>query len=140
MDVEGARKFRVSSRALVPIITVCVLLLVSAIWNYELNRRAEEQRSRAIATERAEAARAEEQRLRAVAVEREEAARARAEAERASTLAKQRAARAEDAARIRQLYQELNNLSQMNDRILLENPSLRIPTKKKERPDQAGKP
>ena len=33
MDVGGARKFRVSSRALVPIIAVCALLLVSAIWN-----------------------------------------------------------------------------------------------------------
>ena len=60
MDVGGTRKFRVSSRVLVPIITVCVLLLVSAIWNLQLYRRAEEQRSRAIAAERAEAARAEE--------------------------------------------------------------------------------
>jgi F0F1-type ATP synthase membrane subunit b/b' len=140
MDVGGARRFRVSSRVLVPIIAVCVLLLVSAIWNLELYRRAEEQRSRAIAAERAEAARAEEQRLRAVAAEKEEAARAEAEAERARALAKQRAARAEDAARMRQLYQELNNLSQMSDRILMENQSLRIPTKTGERPDQTGKP
>jgi regulator of protease activity HflC (stomatin/prohibitin superfamily) len=139
MDLRGARKFRVSNRALVPIIAVCALLLVSAIWNLALYRRAEEQRSRAIAAERAAATRAEEQRLRAVAMEREEAARAQAEAERERILAKKRAARAEDAARVRQLYQELNVLSQMNDRILLQNQSLRIPAKKGERPDQAGK-
>ena len=139
MDVGGTRKFRVSSRVLVPIVAVCVLLLVSVIWNLELYRRAEEQRSRAIAAERAEAARAEEQRLRAVAAEQEEAARARAEAEREQTLAKRRATRAEDAVRVRQLYQELNNLSQMRDQILLENQNLRLPVKKAERPDQAGK-
>src|SRR5271157_1381872 len=114
MDVGGARKFRVSSRSLVPLIAVCALLLVSALGNLELYRRAEEQRSRAIAAERAAAARAEEQRLRAVAMEREEAARAQAEAEQERILAKKRAARAEDAARVRQLYQELNVLSQMN--------------------------
>jgi hypothetical protein len=140
MDVGGTRRFRVSSRALVPMIAVCALLLVSAIWNLELYRRAEEHRSRAIAAEKVEAARAEEQRLRVAAAEKEEAARAQAEAERARTLAKQRAARAEDAARMRQLYQEINNLSQMSDRILMENQSLRIPTKKREQPDQAGKP
>jgi hypothetical protein len=138
MDVGGTRKFRVSSRVLVPIVAVCVLLLVSAIWNLELYRRAEE-RSRAIAAERAEAARAEEQRLKAVAAEKEEAARAQVDAERERTLAKQRAARAEDAARVRQLYQELNTLSQMSDRVLMEYQSQRIPVKKKERPDQAGK-
>lgn len=139
MDVGGTRKFRVSSRVLVPIVAVCVLLLVSAIWNLELHRRAEEQRSRAIAAERAEAARAEEQRLKAVAADKEEAARAQVDAERERTLAKQRAARAEDAARVRQLYQELNNLSQMNNRILMEYQSQRISVKKTERPDQAGK-
>jgi F0F1-type ATP synthase membrane subunit b/b' len=139
MDVGGTRKFRVSSRVLVPIIAVCVLLLVSAIWNLELYRRAEEQRSRAIAAERAEAARAEEQRLQAGAAEKEEAARAHAEAERERTLAKRRATRAEDAARVRQLYQEINNLSQMRDRIVLENQNPRLPVKKAERPDQAGK-
>jgi hypothetical protein len=125
---------------LFPTIAVGALLLVSAIWNLELYRRAEEQRLRAITAEKEKAARAEEQRLRAVAAEKEKAARDQAEAERAHTLAKQRAARAEDAARMRQLYQEINNLSKLSDRILMETQSLRIPTKKGERPNQAGKP
>src|SRR5271157_3501023 len=102
MDVGGARKFRVSSRSLVPLIAVCALLLVSALWNLELYRRAEEQRSRAIAAEQAEAARAEEQRLRAIAAEQAETARAQAEAERERTLAKRRATKAADAVRVRQ--------------------------------------
>jgi Tfp pilus assembly protein PilX len=132
MDDGGARKFRVAPRVWFSIIAVCVLLLASVLGNLELYRRAEAQRSRAIAAERAEAARAEERRLQAAASEKEEAERAR-------TLAKQRAAKAEDAARVRQLYEELNSLSQMSDRILMENQRLQLPVKKGERSDQTRK-
>jgi hypothetical protein len=130
MDVEGARKFRVSIRVLVPTIVVCALLVVSAIWNIQLHRRAEEQRQRAITAERAEAARVEAERLRAIAIE-------KADAERERDLAKKRAVRAEDVARMRQLYDELNILSQMSDRIQMENRKLNLPAKETAQPDQA---
>jgi cytoskeletal protein RodZ len=130
MDFGGARKFRISFRSLVLIIAVIALLLTSAIWNFALYRRAEEQRLRAIAAERAEAARAQEQRLKEIAAEQAQAARTQIEAEKAHALAKRKATSAEDAARVRQLYQELNALSQINDRLLMENHRQVLPAKK----------
>jgi hypothetical protein len=105
MEVGGAKKFVASNRSLMLIIPVCVLLLASAIWNVWQYRIIEQQRLQALAAERE-----------AKAV----AARSKIEAERAKL--KKTAAAASDA-RVDQLYQEINNLTRINERVLLRNPS-----------------
>ncbi len=140
MDVSGARKFRGSIRLLVSILAVGSLLLASAFWNFQLYRRAEHQRLRAIAAERVSSAHADDQRLRAIADETAQSPRTEAEAEQARFLARRRAERAKDAARVRQLYQELNNLSQLNERILIENSNPRGTSQKKSQPAESGTP
>ena len=64
-------------------------------------------------------ANAADEQLRAIAGDKQESARTQADAEQAKLMAKRQAERVKDAARVRQLYQELNNLSQLNERILL---------------------
>ena len=120
MDVSGARKFRVSIRLQFSILAVCCILLASVFWSFQLYRRAEHQRLRAVAAEKIAVANAADERVRAIAGDKQELARAQVDAEQAKLMAKRQAERIKDAARVRQLYQELNNLSQLNERILLE--------------------
>jgi len=140
MDVSGARKFRVSVRLLLSILTVCSLLLASAFWNFHLYRRAEHERLRAIAAEQTPLAHTEEERLRALAEEKAKPALTEAQIEQARMVAKRQAERAKDAERVRELYQELNNLSQMSEQILLENPNLRDMSRKKSKSAESAAP
>ena len=57
MDIEGARKFRVSNRSLTLIIPLVTLLVASVFWNIRQHRLIEQQRLRAIGLQREEAAR-----------------------------------------------------------------------------------
>jgi hypothetical protein len=100
MNVRGAWKFHVAHRSLVPIISLLVLLIVSLIWNVRQYRLIEYDRQRTLATERQKA---EQEAM--------DAAHTRARREK----------RAEEAVanqRMEQLYRELDNLSQMSDRLL----------------------
>jgi F0F1-type ATP synthase membrane subunit b/b' len=100
MDVRGARKFRLASRYLVLIIPLLVVLVVSIIWNVRQYRLIEYERQRSLATEREKA-------------ERDATELARTQARREK--------KAEEAAanqRMQELYREIDNLSQISDRLL----------------------
>lgn len=140
MDGSRARKFRVSIRLLLSILAVCCILLASVFWNLQLYRRAEQQRFRAITAEQIAAANAEDRRLQAIAGEKPESPRTQTDAEQAKLVAKRQAERAKDAVRVRQLYQELNNLSQLNEQILLEASNPRVRSQKQRQSAGSGIP
>lgn len=97
MNVTGAWKFRVSTRSWVLIIPLVTLLVASALWNLHQHQLIEQDR---------------------IAAQRKEAARVKEEAERAEARRKKNAEWAASDARVQQLYREINNLSQVNERLL----------------------
>jgi hypothetical protein len=100
MDVPRAGRFRVVVRSLVPIFPLLVLLVVSVIWNVWQYRLIEHARQRVLTTEREKAQQ--------VATE-------------AARIQARRAKETENAAskeRMQQLYHEIDNLSQMSERLL----------------------
>jgi F0F1-type ATP synthase membrane subunit b/b' len=102
MDVQEARKFFVRHWSLVLVILLVILVVISLTWNVRQYRLIKRERQRTIATERAKA----EQ-------EATEAARTQARREK----------KADEAAanqRMQQLYREIDNLSQISDRLLTE--------------------
>jgi hypothetical protein len=100
MDVEGARKFRLSKQSLVLIIPLVTLLVMSVFWNAR--------QSRLIAEERA----------RVIAAQREETARAKEVADRAEARKNRNAKWAASDARVQQLYRELDTLSRINEQVI----------------------
>jgi hypothetical protein len=100
MDVRGAWRFRVASRSLVQIIPLLVLLVLSLIWNVRQYRLIEYERQRALTTER------------------EKAKQDAAEVARAQARRQKKAEEATANQRMQQLYRELDNLSQISDRLL----------------------
>ena len=107
MDVAGARKFHISSRSLAMVILLITLLMTSVLWNFRQHQLIEQKR---------------------IAVQQEEATRAREEAERATARMKKNAEWAASDARVQQLYRELSNLSEINERLVSE-PQHTTPTK-----------
>ena len=107
MDVAGARKFRVSSRSLALIVPLVTLLATSIFWNLRQHRLIEQEH---LADQRAEAARAKE------------------EAERTAARMRKNTAWAASDARLQRLYREINNLSQINERLVSE-PQQSMPRK-----------
>ena len=99
MGVAEARKFRISSRSLAAIIPLVTLLATSIFWNLRQHRLLEQKH---------------------IADQREEATRAKAEAERTAARMKKNAEWAASDARVQQLYREINNLSQFNERLVSE--------------------
>ena len=101
MDVPTARRFRVTGRSLVLSFPLLILLVVSVTWNVWQYRQMEYLHGRMRVTEREKTKETTSEEART------QAHRAR-EAENA-------AARNE---RMQQLYREIDNLSQMNERLL----------------------
>jgi F0F1-type ATP synthase membrane subunit b/b' len=102
MDVQEARKFFVRNWSLVLVILLVILVVISLTWNVRQYRLIKRERERTIATERAKA-------------ERDAAEAARTQARREK--------KADEAAanqRMQQLYREIDNLSQISDRLLTE--------------------
>ncbi len=102
MDVQEARKFFVRHWSSVLVILLVMLVVISLTWNVRQYRFIKRERQRTIATERAKSER-----------EASEAARTRGSAEK----------KADEAAanqRVQQLYREIDNLSQISDRLLTE--------------------
>jgi hypothetical protein len=97
MNVAGAWKFHVSSRSLALIIPLVTLLAASVFWNLRQNRLIEEKR---------------------IADQREEAARAKTETERVVAQMKKKAEWAASDARVQQLYREISDFSEINERLL----------------------
>jgi hypothetical protein len=100
MDIRGAGKFHVASRSSVLITLLFILVVVSLIWNVRQNRLIEHARQQRIATERAKA---------------EQAA---TEAARAQVWREKKAAEAAAIERMQQLYREIDNLSQISERLV----------------------
>jgi flagellar biosynthesis/type III secretory pathway M-ring protein FliF/YscJ len=101
MDVQGAGKFRDAIRIRLVTVLLVLLVVVSLIWNVRQYRLIERERQRTTAMERAKAE--------------EEATDERAQAQ------GRREKKAEEAAanqRMQQLYREIDNLSQISDRLL----------------------
>jgi flagellar biosynthesis/type III secretory pathway M-ring protein FliF/YscJ len=102
MDVQEARKFFGRHWSSVLVILLVILVVISLTWNVQQYRLIKRERQRTIATERAKAER-----------EATEAARTQARREK----------KADEAAanqRMQQLYREIDNLSQISDRLLTE--------------------
>jgi hypothetical protein len=99
MDALRARRFPVTSRSLMLIIPILILLVLSVIWNVWQYRLVKQAQQLALATERAKAQQ--------VATE-------------AAHIEARRKKKAEDAAalqRTQQLYREIENLSQLSDQL-----------------------
>ena len=101
MSIAGTRKFHVSRRSLVMIIALAALLSASVFWNLRQHQLIEQKR---------------------LADQREEAARVKEETERTTARMKKKAEWAASDARVQQLYQEISNLSQINERLVSEPP------------------
>ena len=102
MDVQEARKFFVRHWSSVLVILLVILVVISLTWNVRQYRLIKRERELTIATERAKA-------------ERDAAEAARTQARREK--------KADEAAanqRMQQLYREIDNLSQISDRLLTE--------------------
>jgi hypothetical protein len=99
MDV-GAMKFRVPNRTLWVIIPLVTLLVASGIGNIRQYRIIERLRARELA------------------MQQETAARVQAEAEREKARLKKKADWAASDARVQQLYQEIDTLSQISEHTL----------------------
>ena len=115
MSIAGARKFRVSTRSLAMVIALAALLSASVFWNLRQYQLMEQKR---------------------VADQREEAARVKEEAERTTARMKKNAQWAASDARVQQLYREISNLSQINERLVSE-PQRRA-SSKIDNADEAG--
>ncbi len=113
MDVVGARKFRVSSRSFTLIIPLVTLLAASVFWNLRQHRLIEQKH---------------------ITDQREKAARASDEANRMAARMKKNAEWAASDARVQQLYQEIANFSQINERLLSQ--PQRSTSRKKDAPDE----
>jgi hypothetical protein len=99
MDALRARRLPVTSRSLMLIIPILILLVLSVIWNVWQYRLVKQARQLALATEREKAQQ--------VATE-------------AAHIEARRKKKAEDAAalqRTQQLYREIENLSQLSDQL-----------------------
>ena len=118
MNVVGARKFHFSSRSLTLIIPLITLLLASIFWNLRQHRLIEQKQT---------------------AAQHEEAARAKEEAERTVARMKKNAEWAASDARVQQLYREITNLSQINERLVAE-PGRSTPRKVDEAGDASDSP
>jgi Tfp pilus assembly protein PilX len=102
MDVQEARKFFVRHWSSVLVILLAILVVVSLTWNVRQYRLIKRERERTIAMEHVKA-------------ERQAAEAARTQARREK--------KADEAAanqRMQQLYREIDNLSQISDRLLTE--------------------
>jgi hypothetical protein len=102
MDLKRAWSLCAASRSLRFLIGVSVLLLMSASWNFWHYRLDQERRARAQEAQRASAA---------------AAALAREEAELVESNRRARDAKAD--ARVQELYDEINQLTKLSERILL---------------------
>jgi uncharacterized membrane protein YcjF (UPF0283 family) len=102
MDVQEARKFFVRHWSSVLVILLIILVVISLTWNVRQYRLIKRERQRTIATERAKA-------------EHEATAAARTQAWR-----EKKANEAAANQRMQQLYREIDNLSQISDRLLTE--------------------
>jgi hypothetical protein len=111
MDVRGAQKFRVSGHSLLLIIPLCVLLGASTTWNLWQYRQIEHQRLQSLVARKSA---------------KNEAMRTEAETKSNQAQLKRNAARAEAKARMDQLYQEVENLSRINERLLQSNSTRRM--------------
>jgi hypothetical protein len=101
MDDRRTRKFGMAIRTPSILIAVCLLLLAPAIWKIRRSQLARQERTRAMAA------------LKAVQAQAAQAEETRENRER-------QAAQAAAAERIRQLYQEIDQLTRLNDRLLSE--------------------
>ena len=102
MHDGGSKRNGGGNRAMQLIFVVSALLLVSAGWNVWFYAREQTRRTQAIAEQRASQAR--------IAFANEQAARARL---------KRQAKEAETAARVQQLYDEINKLSHVGEKMSL---------------------
>ena len=102
MDVQEARKFFVRHWSLVLVILLVILVVISLTWNVRQYRLIKRERERTIATERAKAE------------------RDAAEAARTQVRREKKADEAAANQRMQQLYREIDNLSQISDRLLTE--------------------
>jgi hypothetical protein len=103
MDLKRAQQFCVASRSLLSMIPLSILLLATfgwSVWHYRLDQ---ERRAQAKATERASKA--------AAASAREQVARAEF---------RRRATDARSDTRVQQLYDEINQLTRLSERVLLD--------------------
>jgi uncharacterized membrane protein (DUF106 family) len=118
MNVAGAWKFHVSSRLRALIIPLVILLMASVFWNLYQHRVIEQDRT---------------------ATQQKEIAAVQKEAERAEARRKKNAEWAASDARVQQLYREINNLSEINER-LLSQPQRSAPKKTNDLGDIDGLP
>lgn len=100
MDLEGTRRFQLSTRLLALIIPLITLLVVSIVWNLR--------QSQLIAQERE----------RVKVAQRREADRLKAEADREESRRQKNAKWAASDARVQQLYREIDTLSRLNEQVL----------------------
>jgi hypothetical protein len=103
MDLKRAQKFCVASRSLLYMIPLSILLLASFSWSVWQYRLDQERRAQAKVVERASMATAASAREQAV----------RAEFSR-------RATDARSDTRVQQLYDEINQLTRLSERVLLD--------------------
>jgi uncharacterized membrane protein (DUF106 family) len=99
MDVAGARKFHISRRSLAMVIPLITLLMTSVFWNLRQHQLIEQKH---------------------IAAQREEAARVKEEAKQTAERMKKNAEWAASDARVQQLYREISNLSEVNERLVSE--------------------
>jgi hypothetical protein len=100
MDVPRARRFRIVGRSSVLIFLLLILLVVSVVWNVWQYRLIEHARQRMLVTARE---------------------KAKQDATEEARIQARRAKEAENAAaneRMQQLYREVDNLTQMSERLL----------------------
>jgi hypothetical protein len=100
MDAGKARKLMASNWSSVLISVLCVLLLVSVVWNFRQYRLAEVRRLQVVAMERDMSERA-----------------ARAQVQVTKARSKRKAAATD--VRVDQLYREIENLSRISEQIML---------------------
>jgi hypothetical protein len=121
MDLKRARQICAVNRSLLVVIPLSILLLASLGWNVWRYRLDEERR--------AEAKQAEHAKKAATALAKEEAERAQL---------KRKARYAQSDARIQQLYDEINHLTEVSEKTLLPNRVLRNASGEIASPDKTG--
>jgi len=131
-----SRKFRITIRSVLLVIGGCVALSIPAVWTTQQSRLAHEALDRAIAAEKAaQRAQADAEQARTGSTANSQPVR-----DNAVTRAGRRPRNTKDEERIRKLYQEIDNLSRIQEHIEQDLWRLRSRSSKGGAPGEAGAP
>jgi hypothetical protein len=120
MDGKKARQIAGSRAFLIPATAICAISMASIFWNLQLSHSSSQRRDGNIPADSNSIELTGSRRQNTLEGEKLGSIKTTADPEQARLIARRQAERVKDAARVRELYEELNRLTELNEKILLD--------------------